>query len=144
MVAAMALRDGRRRQARTAVSLAKLFFVEMFTPLPTFSSRYGVAAVARRNNSSDSESSYEGDDDDDDKCNLLAFVAICVMPTSLATTTNHQCPTCGRGYSTADHLRRHLIVHDPNRKRYRCQHCGKEYLEVRSLRAHLKKCTSSV
>ena len=49
---------------------------------------------------------------------------------------HHKCPYCDKSFNRKDHLKNHLITHDPNKKRWVCEECGKEYSYNFSYRTH--------
>ncbi|KAK3091028.1 hypothetical protein FSP39_016618, partial [Pinctada imbricata] len=48
----------------------------------------------------------------------------------------HKCPYCDKSFNRKDHLKNHMITHDPNKKRWVCEECGKEYSYNFSYRTH--------
>ncbi|XP_063432507.1 uncharacterized protein LOC134714823 isoform X2 [Mytilus trossulus] len=49
---------------------------------------------------------------------------------------HHKCPYCDKSFNRKDHLKNHMITHDPNKKRWVCEECGKEYSYNFSYRTH--------
>ena len=50
---------------------------------------------------------------------------------------HHKCPYCDKCFNRKDHLKNHMITHDPNKKIYRCEICAKEYCYSFSYRIHM-------
>ena len=47
------------------------------------------------------------------------------------------CPQCGGTFSRADHYKKHLTTHDPDKRKMVCEDCGKSYLTSFAYRVHL-------
>ncbi|KAK3596783.1 hypothetical protein CHS0354_038785 [Potamilus streckersoni] len=58
----------------------------------------------------------------------------CLIHTS---PRHHKCPYCDKSFNRKDHLKNHLITHDPNKKIWKCELCGKEYSYNFSYRTHM-------
>ena len=50
---------------------------------------------------------------------------------------NHKCPYCDKSFNRKDHLKNHMITHDPNKKVWKCDICNKEYSYSFSYRTHM-------
>ena len=50
---------------------------------------------------------------------------------------HHKCPYCDKSFNRKDHLKNHLITHDPNKKIWKCEVCAKEYSYSFSYRTHM-------
>ena len=51
---------------------------------------------------------------------------------------NYTCKICEKSYKRSDHLKRHMISHDPNPKFYECQLCLKRFSLNYHLTSHLQ------
>ncbi|XP_061191444.1 PR domain zinc finger protein 10-like [Saccostrea echinata] len=49
---------------------------------------------------------------------------------------SHKCLYCDKSFNRKDHLKNHMVTHDPNKKRWVCEECGKEYCYNFSYRTH--------
>lgn len=50
---------------------------------------------------------------------------------------HHKCMYCDKSFNRKDHLKNHMITHDPNKKIWKCEICGKEYSYSFSYRTHM-------
>ena len=50
---------------------------------------------------------------------------------------HHRCPYCDKSFNRKDHLKNHMITHDPNKKVWKCDLCAKEYSYSFSYRTHM-------
>ena len=50
---------------------------------------------------------------------------------------HHKCPYCDKSFNRKDHLKNHLITHDPNKKIWKCGICAKEYSYSFSFKIHM-------
>lgn len=50
---------------------------------------------------------------------------------------HHKCPYCDKSFNRKDHLKNHMITHDPNKKIWKCELCSKEYSYSFSYRTHM-------
>ncbi|KAH3696333.1 hypothetical protein DPMN_083796 [Dreissena polymorpha] len=50
---------------------------------------------------------------------------------------NHKCPYCDKSFNRKDHLKNHMVTHDPNKKTWKCEVCMKEYCYSFSYRTHM-------
>lgn len=50
---------------------------------------------------------------------------------------HHKCLYCDKSFNRKDHLKNHMITHDPNKKIWKCEICGKEYSYSFSYRTHM-------
>ncbi|XP_012965692.1 zinc finger protein PLAGL1 isoform X2 [Mesocricetus auratus] len=49
----------------------------------------------------------------------------------------HQCAHCEKTFNRKDHLKNHLLTHDPNKIAYVCEECGKKYHTMLGYKRHL-------
>ena len=50
---------------------------------------------------------------------------------------HHKCLYCDKSFNRKDHLKNHMITHDPNKKVWKCERCAKEYSYSFSYRVHM-------
>lgn len=50
---------------------------------------------------------------------------------------HHKCPYCDKSFNRKDHLKNHMITHDPNKRIWKCELCSKEYCYSFSYRTHM-------
>ena len=50
---------------------------------------------------------------------------------------HHKCLYCDKSFNRKDHLKNHMITHDPNKKVWKCERCAKEYSYSFSYRTHM-------
>ena len=50
---------------------------------------------------------------------------------------HHKCLYCDKCFNRKDHLKNHMITHDPNKKVWKCERCAKEYSYSFSYRTHM-------
>ncbi|XP_052776985.1 PR domain zinc finger protein 10-like [Mya arenaria] len=50
---------------------------------------------------------------------------------------HHKCPYCDKSFNRKDHLKNHMVTHDPNKRMWTCELCDKKYCYVFSYRTHM-------
>ena len=50
---------------------------------------------------------------------------------------NHKCDSCGKSFTQAGDLKRHMLTHEGQRN-YKCDYCGKSFTRSGNLKRHIK------